>query len=59
LKREAGDDAEKQITLAWQLALSRGPTARELSQMKSFLRSEPLEQLCRVILNLNEFVYPE
>ncbi len=59
LKRQAGDDAEKQITLAWRLALGREPSASELAQMKSFLQTEPLEQLCRVILNLNEFVYPE
>lgn len=59
LKREAGDDAEKQITLAWRLALCREPSATELAQMKSFLQTEPLEQLCRVVLNLNEFVYPE
>ena len=59
LKRQAGDDAEKQITLAWRLALCREPRASELAQMKSFLQTEPLEQLCRVVLNLNEFVYPE
>lgn len=59
LKRQAGDDAEKQITLAWRLALGREPSASELAQIKSFLQTEPLEQLCRVILNLNEFVYPE
>jgi hypothetical protein len=59
LKREAGDDAEKQIKHAWRLALCRDPTADELGKMLMFLQAEPLEQLCRVILNLNEFVYPE
>jgi hypothetical protein len=59
LKREAGDDAEKQIKHAWRLALCRDPTADELGKMMTFLQAEPLEQLCRVILNLNEFVYPE
>ncbi|MDZ4406044.1 PSD1 and planctomycete cytochrome C domain-containing protein [Prosthecobacter sp.] len=59
LKREAGDDSAKQITLAWRLALCREPTAAELTQMHRFLREESLEQVCRVILNLNEFVYPE
>ena len=59
LRREAGDDAEKQITLAWRLALSREPTAGERAKMKTFLAAESLEQLCRVVLNLNEFVYPE
>jgi hypothetical protein len=59
LKREAGDDPAKQITLAWRLALCREPSAEELAKMQAFLREESLEQACRVILNLNEFVYPE
>jgi hypothetical protein len=59
LKREAGDDPAKQITLAWRLALCREPTADEMAEMRSFLTQESLEQACRVILNLNEFVYPE
>ena len=59
LKREAGDDSAKQITLAWRLALCREPSTAELAQMRAFLHTESLEQACRVILNLNEFVYPE
>jgi len=59
LRREAGDDQGKQISLAWRLALCREPTAAELTQMRTFLSEESLEQVCRVILNLNEFVYPE
>ena len=59
LKREAGSDANAQITLAWRLALCRQPATSELTKMKAFLEAESLEQLCRVILNLNEFVYPE
>ncbi len=59
LKREAGDDPTKQITFAWRLALCREPSAAEMTQMRAFLHLESLEQACRVILNLNEFVYPE
>jgi len=59
LRREAGDDAAAQITLAWRLALCRDPSPTESEQMQAFLREEPLEQVCRVIFNLNEFVYPE
>ena len=59
LKREAGDDQDAQIGLAWRLALSREPTRGEMEKMKTFLSHEPLEQLCRIVLNLNEFVYPE
>jgi hypothetical protein len=59
LRREAGDDPAQQIALAWRLALCREPSPSEAESMRAFLREEPLEQACRVILNLNEFVYPE
>jgi hypothetical protein len=59
LKGEAGNDPEKQITLAWKLALCREPSRDEMAKMRMFLQEQPLEQACRVILNLNEFVYPE
>jgi hypothetical protein len=59
LRHEAGPDPKQQITLAWKLALSRAPSPNELSAMLTFLQDQPLEQACRVILNLNEFVYPE
>lgn len=59
LRHEAGPDATAQIVRAWRLALCRDPTSTELATMQSFLREESLEQLCRVILNLNEFVYLE
>jgi hypothetical protein len=59
LKQEAGSDPEKKITLAWKLALCREPSHDEMAKMKAFLQNQPLEQACRVILNLNEFVYPE
>jgi hypothetical protein len=59
LRREAGPDTKARVHLAWKLALCREPNASELSTMEAFLQVEPLEQLCRVILNLNEFVYPE
>jgi cytochrome c553 len=59
LRHEAGNDPEKQLTLAWKLALCREPSRDELAKMRAFLQDQPLEQACRVILNLNEFVYPE
>ena len=41
------------------LALCREPSHAEMAEIRAFLQDEPLEQVCRVILNLNEFVYPE
>ena len=74
LRREAGGNPRDQITHAYRIALSRTPTLSEMSAMTEFLRietpdSQPvpeaqpttsaLEQMCRVILNLNEFAYAE
>ncbi len=59
LRREAGDDPIVQSRLAWRTALCRQPTSFEMQHMIEFLSKEPLEELCRVIMNLNEFVYPE
>lgn len=64
LEREAGDDVAKQIVLAYRLALCRSPSEHELTWMRDFLAKSgggrtALEQLGRVLFNLNEFVYPE
>jgi hypothetical protein len=78
LRKEAGNDPNKQIDLAWRLALARPPKPPEISTMLEFLTGSALErgaaastiaaghvrpsngrleQMCRVIFNLNEFVY--
>jgi hypothetical protein len=59
LRREAGGDPARQVELAYRLALGRRPTPTESVKMRVFLEQQPLEQLTRVILNLNEFVYTD
>jgi hypothetical protein len=64
LEREAGPDRARQIDLAYRLALARPPTPVEKDSMLRFLHDEgngpaALEQLARVIFNLNEFVYSD
>jgi hypothetical protein len=59
IRREAGAEVERQIELAYRLALARLPTEAERRKMREFLGEQPLEQLARVIFNLNEFVYPD
>jgi hypothetical protein len=62
LRREAGDDPKKQIERAYVLALCRPPSPTERAAMAEFLKQQSeqaLEQVCRVVLNLNEFVYPD
>lgn len=56
LRKEASGP-ETQIELAYRLALARRPTATELTAMRTFLESSSLEELARVIFNLNEFAY--
>ncbi|MBY0502839.1 MAG: PSD1 and planctomycete cytochrome C domain-containing protein [Bryobacteraceae bacterium] len=57
LRREAGPDAAQQIDLAYRLALARAPSAAERNSLTAFLREQSLEELCRVLFNLNEFAY--
>ena len=57
LRREAGQDPGRQVDLAYRLALARPARPAEIATMKEFLEKEPLEQMCRVIFNLNEFAY--
>ncbi len=60
LSREAGPNPTSQIQLAFRLCLCRPPTAQELETLRGFLdRGGSLSQLCRAMLNLNEFVYPD
>jgi hypothetical protein len=72
LLKEAGDRPADQVRLAYLLALSREPTGTERAAMERFLKQQrgehsgqpdaarrALIQLCRVVFNLNEFVYPE
>ena len=64
---EAATTADDQVAAAYRIALSRQPTARELSVNKKFLEQQKkfhggdtiaaLTDVCDVILNLNEFVY--
>ena len=71
LRAEAGHDPGKQIERAYRLALCRPPTSEEQRRRSISWRQNPKRlpgdaatlrlrrQLCRVILNLNEFVYPD
>jgi hypothetical protein len=45
------------ITLAYRLALGRRPSASELRLAREFLTQSPFCELCRGLLNVNEFVY--
>jgi hypothetical protein len=72
LVRETGIQPGQQIELAYRLAFARSPSAAEKASMLRFLKAEggdrkaaeggdlkALEQLSRVMLNMNEFVYTD
>lgn len=54
---EAGTDTAAQVTRAFQRALGRQPSPEEFAAAQSLLQSHGLKQLCRMLLNANEFVY--
>jgi hypothetical protein len=57
VQRESGGEADKAVTRAFALALQRAPSERELTASRELLRRRNLTELCRALLNLNEFVY--
>jgi hypothetical protein len=64
LAHDAGPEPRRQIEYAYRLAFARRPTGDETSSMLKFLDDmgggqSALEQLCRVIFNMNEFVYTD
>jgi len=70
VKKAAGADPVEEIRQAYRIALSRNPSAKEITESRQFLdqqrahhagKPDPvlaaLTDLCNVIVNLNEFVY--
>ena len=56
LRRECPDLAA-QIDRAHQLSLGRTPTPAERERLTAFAKTNGLPNLCRVLLNLNEFTF--
>jgi hypothetical protein len=53
----APNNPEKQIDLAYRIALGRQPAADELRIGREFLAKQQLVDFTHVLLNLNEFLY--
>jgi len=58
LASEAGA-SDGQVALAYRLTLGREPSADELALTRGFLKESPMSEFCRVLFNLNDFVYVE
>ena len=57
VKADAGTEPIAQVARAFQLAFGRRPSPTETEAGLSLVRSRDLTQLCRMLLNANEFVY--
>lgn len=59
LRREAGNDAARQVDRAFELALARSPQADEKQRSLEFVRRDDnaLVDFCQGLFNLNEFVF--
>jgi hypothetical protein len=60
LTKEAGTDAVKIATRAWELSTGRAPNAKELELARQFFNGKrPLREFALAVLNLNSFAYVE
>ncbi len=57
VEREAGREPARQVKRAFELALQRAPEQAESAACEKLLTERSLPELCRALLNLNEFVY--
>lgn len=57
VRREAGADPGQQVDHAFRLALQRPPAEEERELCLRLARERSLPELCRALLNLNEFAY--
>ena len=57
VKADVGTDPAAQVARAFQLAFARKPTSTEATAAASLVQGRDLTQLCRMLLNANEFVY--
>jgi mono/diheme cytochrome c family protein len=57
VQREAGNDLAKQVEHAFALTLQRAPDKDETHTCMELVRQRSLTELCRALLNVNEFIY--
>jgi len=57
VQREADHEPKAQIERAFRIALQRAPDPDEQARCTQFLAQHSLPELCRALLNLNEFAY--
>lgn len=54
---QSAGDVPAQVKLAFRLAVQRLPSETELNQLVNYAKDQGMVNTCRVLLNLNEFVF--
>jgi hypothetical protein len=57
VQREAGEEPQRQVQRAFELAVQRRPDELEATACQRLLTERSLNELCRAMLNFNEFAY--
>jgi hypothetical protein len=57
LRRDAGEDPERQVRLAFRLVAGRDPTSKEKHLSLEFLAGQPLREFALAMFSLNDFLY--
>jgi hypothetical protein len=57
LEAQAGPDTMRRVTLAYQLAMAREPSEKEMQIASQFLKEGSLKEFALAIFNLNGFMY--
>ena len=59
VEREVGSNSRAQVERVFALALQREPSERDLAVTEKLMKERSLVEVCRALLNVNEFVYLE
>lgn len=57
VRQEAGNEPEAQVRQVFRITLQRAPKPEERDACLRLLRRRSLPELCRILINLNEFAY--
>jgi hypothetical protein len=57
IEKEAGPDTVAQVQRAFRLAFGQAPNSEQTRKLSAFAKEHGLANLCRLIFNLNEFVF--
>jgi hypothetical protein len=59
LRKEGGEDIDREVTLAYRITLNRPPSAKEKDLALSYVQNDPdrLKNFAWLLFNLDEFLF--